>query len=83
MTWSAAVEGIVVTGSTPAVPALSKSTAERLRHDRSGSLWFNGSGQHFRRFNQIRQPNGAGIGTPVRYGRMNTRRRRPITRGNA
>jgi hypothetical protein len=28
--------------------------------------WFSGSGQHFRRFNQIRQPNGAGIGT--RYG---------------
>jgi hypothetical protein len=35
--------------------------AER-RH--SGRVtWFSGSGQHFRRFNQVRQPNGAGIGT--------------------
>jgi hypothetical protein len=29
----------------------------------AGVTWLGGSGYHFRRFDQIRQPNGAGIGT--------------------
>ena len=37
--------------------------------------WFSGSGQHFRRFNQIRQPNGAGIGTRYGTAHKNTHQR--------
>jgi hypothetical protein len=32
-----------------------QTKAERLHNGRV--TWFSGSGQHFRRFNQIRQPN--------------------------
>jgi hypothetical protein len=38
-----------------------QTMAERRHNGRV--TWFSGSGQHFRRFNQVRQPNGAGIGT--------------------
>ena len=37
--------------------------------------WFSGSGQHFRRFNQTRQPDGAGIGTRYGAGHKNIRQR--------
>ena len=39
----------------------SQTMAERLHYGRV--TWLGGSGHRFRRFDQIRQPNGAGIGT--------------------
>ena len=39
-----------------------QTMAERLHNGRV--TWLGGSGHHFRRFDQIRQPNGTGIGTP-------------------
>jgi len=38
-----------------------QTIVERLYYGRV--TWLSGGGQHFCRFNQIRQPNGAGIGT--------------------
>ena len=45
----------------PDIGAHLQTMTESLHYGRV--TWFNGSGQHFRRFNQMRQPNGAGIGT--------------------
>jgi len=38
-----------------------QTMAERLHN--GGVTWLGGSGDRFRRFDQIRQPNGAAIGT--------------------
>jgi hypothetical protein len=50
-----------------------QTMAERPHYGRV--TWFSGSAQHFRRFNQIRQPNGPGIGTRYGTAHKNTHQR--------